>query len=37
MKGAIRTLENAPTTRPRDVEPSDLKIRILEALGDYKG
>lgn len=37
LKGAIRTLESAPTTRPRDVEPSDLKIRILEALGDYKG
>ena len=37
LKGAIRTLESAPVTRPRDVEPSDLKIRILEALGDYKG
>jgi len=37
MKSAIRTLENAPSTRPRDVETSDLKIRLLEALGDYKG
>ncbi len=37
MKSAIRALENVPSTRPRDVETSDLKMRLLEALGDYKG
>ena len=37
MKSAIRALENVPSTRPRDVETSDLKIRLLESLGDYKG
>jgi hypothetical protein len=37
MKNAIRALEKAPSTRPRDVEASDLKMRLLEALGDYRG
>ena len=37
MKSAIRALESAPTTRPRDVETSDLKIKLLESLGEYKG
>ena len=37
MKGDIRGLESAPVTRPRDVEPSDLKIKLLEILGNYKG
>jgi hypothetical protein len=34
MKRAIGALES---TRPRDVETSDLKMRLLESLGDYKG
>jgi hypothetical protein len=37
MKSAIRALEKVASTRPRDVETSDLKMRLLEALGDYKG
>ena len=37
MKRAIGALENVPSTRPRDVETSDLKMRLLESLGDYKG
>jgi hypothetical protein len=36
MKDAIRALENVPATTPGNVETSDVKIRILKALGGYK-
>jgi peptidoglycan hydrolase-like protein with peptidoglycan-binding domain len=36
MKDAIRALENVPATTPGNVETSDVKIRILKAIGGYK-
>ena len=36
MKDAIRALENVPAITPGNVETSDVKIRILKALGGYK-
>lgn len=36
MKDAIRALENVPATTPGNVEPSEVKLRILKALGGYK-
>ena len=37
MKDAIRELEKVPATRPTEVEPSSLKIRLLQALAGYNG
>ena len=37
MKGAIRELENVPATRPSEIESSDVKLRLIQALGGYKG
>ena len=36
MKDAIRALENVPATTPGNVETSEVKRRILKALGGYK-
>jgi peptidoglycan hydrolase-like protein with peptidoglycan-binding domain len=36
MKDAIRALENVPATTPGNVETSEVKLRILKALGGYK-
>ena len=36
MKDAIRALENVPATTPGNAETSDVKIRILKAIGGYK-
>ncbi len=37
MKDAIRELENVPATRNSEIEPSDVKMRLIEALGGYRG
>lgn len=37
MKDAIRELEKVPATRPTELEPSNVKIRLLQALAGYKG
>jgi hypothetical protein len=37
MKDAIRELEKVPATRPTEIEPSGVKIRLLQALAGYRG
>jgi hypothetical protein len=37
MKGAIRELEKVPATRATEIESSDVKMRLIQALGGYKG
>ena len=37
MKDAIRELENVPATRATEIESSDVKMRLIQALGGYKG
>ena len=37
MKDEIRTLESMPATRATDIEQSDVKIKLLESLGGYRG
>jgi len=37
MKGAIRELESLPATRATEIETSDVKMRLIEALGGYTG
>ena len=37
MKDDIRTLEGMPATRATDIEQSDVKIKLLESLGGYRG
>jgi hypothetical protein len=37
MKAEIRELEKIPATRATEIEPSDVKMRIIQSLGGYKG
>ena len=37
MKDEIRTLESMPATRATDIEQSDVKMKLLESLGGYRG
>jgi hypothetical protein len=37
MKNDIRGLEKEPFVRATEIEPSNLKIKLIEGLGDYKG
>ena len=37
MKGAIRELEKVPATRATEIESSDVKMRLIQALGGYTG
>jgi len=37
MKKDIRSLEKEPLTRSTEIEPSNLKLKLIEELGDYKG
>jgi hypothetical protein len=37
MKGAIRELESVPATRATEIETSDVKMRLIQSLGDYRG
>lgn len=37
MKAAIRELEKMPATRATEIEPSDVKLRLIQALGGYRG
>jgi hypothetical protein len=37
MKGAIRELESVPATRATEIESSDVKMRLIESLGGYRG
>ena len=37
MKKAIRDLESVPATNAGFIEPSDVKMRLIEALGNYRG
>ena len=37
MKGQIRELEQVPATRPNDIESSDVKLRLIQSLGGYRG
>ena len=37
MKGQIRELEQVPATRANDLEQSDVKLRLIQSLGGYRG